>query len=274
MSTFVFLHDAFQGGWVWENVAQAIRLRGETAATPSFTGCGERSHIAVTGNPYATYLDDVTNYFLYEEIGEAVLVCSGIAGMLAPTLVERLGERISRVIFVDAVLPQPGRSVLEVTPEPMARQIRQSASEDAVSPLPSPLVKMLCDAADLQKLSPFPLRAFTEPHPEQWPEQWPECHFLHCSGHADPLADTMLERARALDMDVHLLPLDEYPYWLRHEELARTLTSMLPPLEPEPERGPCGRTRMPEALRMAYCSHHRRRVARAAMCAQGAPVHA
>lgn len=278
MATFVFLHDVFQGGWIWKNTAQVLRQRNCEVHTPTLTGCAERSHIAVTDNPYDTYHADIENYFRHENITDAILVCNGTAGMLAPSLVRDLGTVIQRVIFLDAILPYPGQSLLDVAPAAVADAVHQNRQGDMVAPSASSLLSLLCDHTDHQRLCPAPLRVFTQQHPNFWPEAWPPCQFLHCAASPDmpdagqsaglSLTRAMLNKARVQDMEVLLLPLSSYPYWLRHEELARTLLAMALPQENAPERGPCGRVPMPESLRMAYCAHHRKRVALAAVLAQ------
>jgi hypothetical protein len=47
VATFVLVHGAWLGGWVWRDVAAALRAAGHTVLTPTLTGLGERAHIVL-----------------------------------------------------------------------------------------------------------------------------------------------------------------------------------------------------------------------------------
>ena len=42
MATYVLVHGAFQGGWVWKKVATHLRAAGHMVYTPTLDGCAER----------------------------------------------------------------------------------------------------------------------------------------------------------------------------------------------------------------------------------------
>ena len=43
MATFVLIHGAYQGGWIWSPVAAQLRAAGHVVYAPSLDGCAERS---------------------------------------------------------------------------------------------------------------------------------------------------------------------------------------------------------------------------------------
>ncbi len=43
MSTYVLVHGAYQGGWIWKPVATRLRAAGHTVPAPTLDGCGERA---------------------------------------------------------------------------------------------------------------------------------------------------------------------------------------------------------------------------------------
>jgi len=87
-------------------------------------------------------------------IPSAFLVLHSAAGALAPAIVEKLApEHLSGLIFVDAILPHPGRSWLETAPAPLADHLRTVAVEDRLPPwnrwFPrDPTEKLIPDAAE------------------------------------------------------------------------------------------------------------------------------
>ena len=47
MATFVLVHGAFQGGWVWRPVASLLQQKNHLVYTPTLTGAGERVHLLI-----------------------------------------------------------------------------------------------------------------------------------------------------------------------------------------------------------------------------------
>src|SRR5262245_11383877 len=43
--TFVLVHGAFCGSWIWRRVADQLEQRGHKVFVPALTGLGERSHL-------------------------------------------------------------------------------------------------------------------------------------------------------------------------------------------------------------------------------------
>ena len=44
MATYVLLHGAYQGGWIWQRVAPHLRAAGHAVFAPTLDGCAERHH--------------------------------------------------------------------------------------------------------------------------------------------------------------------------------------------------------------------------------------
>ena len=42
MATYVLLHGAYQGGWIWQRVTPHLRAAGHTVFAPTLDGCAER----------------------------------------------------------------------------------------------------------------------------------------------------------------------------------------------------------------------------------------
>ena len=42
MTTFVLIHGAYQGGWIWNRVAEQLRAKGHLVLAPTLDGCAER----------------------------------------------------------------------------------------------------------------------------------------------------------------------------------------------------------------------------------------
>ena len=49
MATYVLLHGAYQGGWIWQRVTPHLRAAGHTVYAPTLDGCAERRHLLRPG---------------------------------------------------------------------------------------------------------------------------------------------------------------------------------------------------------------------------------
>jgi len=113
MTTIVFLHGGGMGGWVWESVADALRKEGHKVLTPTFTGFGERAHLSSRDVTHDVHVQDIVNVLAFEDAHDAVLVAFSYGGSVAPGVVAKAGDRIRRVVYLDGIVPEAGRSVGE-----------------------------------------------------------------------------------------------------------------------------------------------------------------
>jgi pimeloyl-ACP methyl ester carboxylesterase len=108
MATFVLVHGAFCGGWVWRWVAPQLRAAGHDVFTPSLTGHGERVHLASPEIDLDTHIADVVNLLRYEDLSDVILVGWSYGGMLAAGAADRVPERIAHVVHLDSDVPRDG----------------------------------------------------------------------------------------------------------------------------------------------------------------------
>lgn len=111
MTSFVLLHGGGMGGWTWRFVRPILRAAGHEVLSPTFTGFGERVHLIGRDIDNAVHVTDIANVLHYEDVTDAVIVAHSYAGTVAPGVVARSGERIRRLIYLDALVPHSGERV-------------------------------------------------------------------------------------------------------------------------------------------------------------------
>ncbi|NJO35123.1 MAG: alpha/beta hydrolase [Rhodospirillales bacterium] len=111
MTTIVFLHGGGMGGWVWDEIATTLRSEGHKVLTPTFTGFGERSHLIGRDVTHDVHVTDIVNVLTFEDVRDSVLVAYSYGGSVAPGVVARAGDRIDRVVYLDGIVPESGKSV-------------------------------------------------------------------------------------------------------------------------------------------------------------------
>ena len=117
MANYVLVHGSFQGGWIWKRAAEVLRKAGHTVYAPTLDGCAERSHLIRPGITIAAQAREVADMMFYEDLFDVALVATSTGGLVACKTAELARERISRLVFVDALAPQPGRTGVGDSPE-------------------------------------------------------------------------------------------------------------------------------------------------------------
>ena len=110
-NTYVFVHGAWGGGWDWRHEDDLLTADGNKVFRASLTGQGERVHLASTNIDLDTHIQDVVNVILWENLHDVILVGHSYGGMVVTGVVDRVPDRIKRVVYVDAMLPENGENV-------------------------------------------------------------------------------------------------------------------------------------------------------------------
>ncbi len=114
-STFVVAHGAWSSGWAWKKMHPLLAARGHRLVTPSYTGLGERAHLAHREIDLDTHITDVVNVLEFEDLRDVVLIGHSYGGMVATGVADRARERLRRLIYLDAFVPEHGQSLADLT---------------------------------------------------------------------------------------------------------------------------------------------------------------
>ena len=110
--TYVVVHGAWGGGWDWRAVDSLLTKDGNKVQRVTLTGLGERHHLASPDIGLYTHIADVVNTILWENLHDVVLVGHSYGGMVITGVADRVPDRIKRLVYVDALLPDSGESVV------------------------------------------------------------------------------------------------------------------------------------------------------------------
>jgi pimeloyl-ACP methyl ester carboxylesterase len=121
LATFVIVHGMWSGGWYFQPTARLLRSAGHEVFTPTLTGVGERVHLGSARTDLATHVLDIVNVLVYEDLHDVVLVGYSYGGMITTVVADRIPERISQLIYLDAWVPRHGECLADLIPEMAAR---------------------------------------------------------------------------------------------------------------------------------------------------------
>lgn len=136
--TFVLVHGAWHGGWCWRQVSDALIKQGHRVFSPTLTGLGERSHLISKDVNLTTHITDVANVFTYEDLSGVVLVGHSYGGIIISGVAERLADKISSIVFLDAFLPEDGETLLEKSSPGFVKAINTAIETGEVGIKPPP----------------------------------------------------------------------------------------------------------------------------------------
>jgi pimeloyl-ACP methyl ester carboxylesterase len=207
MSTIVLVHGLYGGAWEWEDVARELRLLGHQVFTPTLTGLGGRAHLG-TEVDLDTHVEDVVAVLRAHDLTDAVLCGHSYGGFVATGAADREPERVELLVYLDALVPRNGQSVVDLLPGEFGEFVRSRADEHGHGSLE--VLDMLLPTEVgidrhrrrryVERLEPHPVATLLDPlHLTGAVEGVPRA-FVRCSGdpdegEADPV-EPFAERAR------------------------------------------------------------------------------
>ncbi|WP_342330896.1 alpha/beta fold hydrolase [Pedobacter sp. FW305-3-2-15-E-R2A2] len=114
---FVLVHGAFHGGWCWQRVSTELRSKGNLVYTPTLSGLGEHKNTFNDEIDLNTHITDIVNFLITEDLHNVVLVGHSYAGAVIAGVADRMPDRLSKLVFLDAMLMENGQSALDVSPD-------------------------------------------------------------------------------------------------------------------------------------------------------------
>ena len=143
MATFLVAHGAWSSGWAWKKMRPLLRERGHELFTPSYTGLGERAHLATPDVGLETHIQDILNVLFYEDLSDVVLIGHSYGGMVATGVADRAPERLRRLVYLDALVPRDGPAPFDLLPADARARMEQGAWTEGegwrIPPIPAPV---------------------------------------------------------------------------------------------------------------------------------------
>jgi pimeloyl-ACP methyl ester carboxylesterase len=222
--TIVIVHGAWGGAWAFKRVEAMLRDKGFNVYRPQLTGLGERVHLARPDVGLSLHIEDVVNMILFEDLRDITLVGHSYGGMVITGVADRVPERIKRLVYLDAMVPNDGESVSSIT---AGRNdwLKQMTKDDYIIP---PWVK-----ADQKppKDVPQPLKTFTEPLSlkNEAARKLPATYILTVEKDKEPKGDDFFpqsQRAKEKGWAILQLTSDHNPQWSAPEALVEMLAGI------------------------------------------------
>lgn len=106
-----------------------FRAAGHDLFTPSYTGLGERAHLASSDIDLDTHIADVLGVLHFEDLRDVVLIAHSYGGMVATGVADRAEGRVAKLIYLDAFVPKNGESLFDMVGPDVESSMRKGAAE-------------------------------------------------------------------------------------------------------------------------------------------------
>jgi pimeloyl-ACP methyl ester carboxylesterase len=107
MAEFVLVPGAWLGAWAWDKVVLELRSAGHRAHPLTMSGLAEKQGVPAGQQ---THVQDIVEEIERHDLRDVVLVGHSYSGIPVGQAGERIGDRLSRVVFVDSEVPIDGES--------------------------------------------------------------------------------------------------------------------------------------------------------------------
>ena len=188
LANIVLAHGAWSAAWAWKKVRPLMAKAGHAFFTPTYTGLGERAHLASPANDLETHIADVLGVITYEDLRDVVLIGHSYGGMVATGVADRAQGRIARLIYLDAFVPANGQALIDLVPAGERQRLLDSVKSGdgwRVTPNPPPPDT---SPEDLQWISkyrmPQSVRCFDQPLQLTAELTLPRI-YIHCTRYAE-----------------------------------------------------------------------------------------
>ncbi|WP_329123279.1 alpha/beta fold hydrolase [Streptomyces sp. NBC_01465] len=108
MTQFVLVPGAWLGAWAWDEVVSELREAGHGVHPLTLSGLAEKRDVQAGQQ---THVRDIVGEVERLDLRDVVLVGHSYSGIPVGQAAEQIGDRLTRLVLVDAMVPADGESV-------------------------------------------------------------------------------------------------------------------------------------------------------------------
>jgi pimeloyl-ACP methyl ester carboxylesterase len=107
MAEFVLVPGAWLGSWAWAEVVPELRAAGHGAHPLTLSGLAEKQGVPAGQQ---THVQDILEEIESKDLRDVILVGHSYSGIPVGQAAERISDRMTKIVFVDAEVPIDGES--------------------------------------------------------------------------------------------------------------------------------------------------------------------
>lgn len=213
----MLIHGSWHGGWAWESVVRELSGKGHRAHAPTLAGHGPG--VRRLGITHQDCVGPVVNYITEKGLNDIVLVGHSFGGTVVQKVAEQVASRITRLVFLDALVLADGQCVFDNLPPGLVAAFNSLAAassdntmlipweiwrdnfiQDAPESMARSCWEQLCPEPNQVNLDKLDLKLFSSTAIPR--------SFIHCRqdralppGYFHPLMSSRLGELKLIEMD-------------------------------------------------------------------------
>jgi pimeloyl-ACP methyl ester carboxylesterase len=124
MRTYLLLHGAMRGAWLWHKLVPLMEKGGAKAIAYDLPGHGKRSGDRAGVNMSA-YINDLLSFIRKNDMHDLILVGHSMTGIVISKVAEEVPDRMRHLIYLAAVVPGDGDALIDLLTKERQEALRK-----------------------------------------------------------------------------------------------------------------------------------------------------
>lgn len=139
---YLLVHGGTSTGAIWDRVIPYLEAAGHAVYAPDLKGMGSRIDELSPDISLNDYIDDVSQVVYQHNLDNVILVGHSVAGLTITAVASQMPERIGKLVYLDALLPEVGSSAFSLLKPEIVAWLKELAEKggDGWRYLPEQLV--------------------------------------------------------------------------------------------------------------------------------------
>lgn len=128
--TFLLIPGAWMGEWVWNRLKTELNTLKSTVHTLTLSGLegsGQKKEADLM-----EHVNSVTDYITKYKLNDIILVGHSYSGFVASIVADKIPNKIAGLVFIEAFLPENGKSLLEAAGLDVEEETGSIASNNGI----------------------------------------------------------------------------------------------------------------------------------------------
>ena len=126
MGVFVLVHGSWHEGSAWDGVIEHLERGGHRCFAPTAAGYGKGADRRVN---HAQCVESLVDFILDKKLSDFILVGHSFGGTFISKVVERVPERVRRLVYLNGFVVRDGHSVADESPPATAAFFAEMAGK-------------------------------------------------------------------------------------------------------------------------------------------------
>lgn len=129
LQTIILVHGSWHGGWCWTRVQKLLTDKGYKVFSPTLLGMKGKKDPEAKEAGLHRHIDQIVELIVSNGLKPVILVGHSYAGLVITGVMHRIPERIKKVVYLDAFLPDHKQSLFDMSLSERVRAIKNSLTD-------------------------------------------------------------------------------------------------------------------------------------------------